>query len=182
MKKYFAIAFALLGFSSQAQVSTSAASQTISLELGNTIQISFNTTGTATGTLVRIPFNNPAQYSGGVQSPDYQLTIRSNKRFNLSVNTNDPYFSYTGAIIPAPKMPVNGTLSIMPVSNTTGGAVPAPFSSSKYASISERTQTLISGADNGGNQGISVKYKADPGFAYPGGIYTVDAIFTATQM
>jgi len=181
MKKFILMAMLCASVVAKAQNSGSAA-QTISLSLTDAIEITFNTTGNATGELVRIPFANPAAYSGGVQTADYQLTIRSNKKFNLSVNTNNPFFTYSGNVMPAPKMPVAGTLSIMPTTNGSGGNIPSPFALSRFSSISERIHTLVSGGSNGGNQSVSVKYKADPKFSYPGGTYTVDAIFTATQM
>ena len=172
---------AILSSSAKAQ-STASASQTIVLELADAIELTFDATGTSTGSIVKFPFATMTQFNQGLQSQDYILTVRSNKKFNVAVNTNAPNFTYSGTISPAPVMPVQQVLSIMLTQNGTGGNVSSPFVVNQYSPMSDNTQTILNTCPTGNNQQLGVKYKATPRYSYPGGIYTIDAIYTATHM
>ena len=183
MKKIILAAAGLLTISSAAMAQTSAnATQTVNLILANTIELTFTGSGTATGTTVNLPFNTVSDYANGVTSTDQQLKVRSNKNFGVTVKSNSANFTYSGTTSPAPIMPVSGVLGLMVSANGTGGAVAAPFSTSTYATITGSNQNLLNTASNGGNQTFSVKYYANPGFAYPAGTYTTDVVYTATQL
>jgi hypothetical protein len=172
----------MMTMNAHAQKVDASASQTIQLELTDAIEITFDGTGTNTGSVVKFQFSNPNQYASGLQSAEYILTIRSNKKFNLVLNTSTPNFTYSGAALPAPMMPVAGVLSLMLTQNTTGGNTSSPFALNQYGAITSMAQTVMATCSNGGNQQLAVKYKAEPGFGYPGGTYSVDAVYTATQM
>jgi hypothetical protein len=110
------------------------------------------------------------------------LKVRSNKNFNVQVKSNATNFSYSGSTSPSPTMPVSGVLLLEVTANSTGGSIASPFSSSSYSTITSTNQNLISNGTKGGDQTFSVGYKATPGFNYPGGTYTVDVDYTATQL
>ena len=183
MKKVIAVAvFATMSIAANAQNQSSSASQTVNLNLSNAIELSFTGTGNDKGNDVNIPFNTVNDYANGVESNSQELKVRSNKDFSVTVKTNASDFSYKGTTTPAPKMPVQDVLGIMVSDNNTGGAIVAPFSEKGYASLSGKEQELIEKANRGGNQTFAVKYKATPGFEYPAGTYSVDVVYTATQM
>jgi len=180
MKKVIAIiALAVTGFAAKAQVA-STATQTVNLNLSNAIELTFTGSGTATGAAVNLAFNTVNDYANGVESAAQELKIRSNKKFGVTVKTNNTNFSYTGSTTPAPVMPVSGVLSLKVNTNSTGGTVAGTFAS--YTSLSSTAQNLLTNCNNGGNQLFTVKYDAEPGFAYPAGTYTVDVVYTATQL
>ncbi|MBN8669195.1 MAG: hypothetical protein J0L80_00795 [Chitinophagales bacterium] len=182
MKKVIAIiALAVTGFAAKAQVA-STATQTVNLNLSNAIELTFTGSGTATGVAVNLAFNTVNDYANGVSSSNQELKVRSNKKFGVTVKTNNANFSYTGTTTPAPVMPVAGVLDLRVPANATGGAIASPFSASSYADLSATAQNLLTNCNNGGNQTFSIQYNATPGFAYPAGTYTVDVVYTATQL
>jgi len=79
-------------------------------------------------------------------------------------------------------MPVNNILFMEVTSNNTGGAVNSQYWNEHYGSISTSPVNIITGGLAGGNQTFNVEFQATPGFNYPGGVYTVNIIFTATQL
>jgi len=183
MKKLIAIAiFATSAIAANAQNASSTASQTVNLNLSNAIELTFTGTGDKEGADVNIPFNSVNDYANGVESASQELRVRSNKDFAVTVKTNAADFSYNGSTIPAPQMPVKDVLGIMVTANGTGGTIQAPFSNVGYASLVSTDQDLIDNGKRGGNQTFAIKYKATPGFAYPAGTYTVDVVYTATQL
>ncbi len=182
MKKVIAIAaMSIVGFASKAQVS-STATQTVNLNLSNAIELTFTGSGTATGAAVNLAFNTVNDYANGVTSAAQELKVRSNKKFGVTVKTNNANFSYTGSTTPAPVMPVAGVLALKVSANSTGGAIASPFSASAYNDLSATAANLLTNCNNGGNQTFSVMYEATPGFAYPAGTYTTDVVYTATQL
>ena len=182
MKKVIAIiALAVTGFAAKAQVA-STATQTVNLNLSNAIELTFTGSTTATGAAVNLAFNTVNDYANGVSSSNQELKVRSNKKFGVTVKTNNANFSYTGTTTPAPVMPVSGVLDLRVPANGTGGTIASPFSATAYADLSATAQNLLSNCNNGGNQTFSVMYNATPGFTYPAGTYTVDVVYTATQL
>ncbi len=184
MKKIvlFSVILTCINFAVKAQAPSSTATQTVNLNLSNAIELTFTGSGTATGAAVNLAFNTVNDYANGVASSEQTLRVRSNRRFGVTVRTNNANFTYTGAVTPAPVMPVSGVLSLKVGGNTTGGTVASPFSTSAYNGLSATAANLITNAANGGNQTFGVLYQATPGFAYPAGTYTVDVVYTATQL
>ena len=182
MKKVFAIAaLTIAGFASKAQVA-STATQTVNLNLSNAIELTFTGNNSATGAAVNLAFNTVNDYANGVQSSAQGLKVRSNKKFGVTVKTNNTNFSYTSTTTPAPIMPVSGVLALKVSANGTGGTIASPFSASAFSTLTSTAANLISNGNNGGNQTFSVMYEATPGFTYPAGTYTVDVVYTATQL
>ncbi len=183
MKKVLVLSAAIVSFSFAANAqATSTATQTVNLNLANAIELTFTGSGTATGAAVNLAFNTVNDYANGVQSSAQELKVRSNKNFGVTVKTNAASFTYSGSTTPAPVMPVSGVLSLKVASNGTGGTVASPFSTSAYSGLSSTAANLISNGSKGGNQTFGVSYEAQPGFAYPAGTYTVDVVYTATQL
>ena len=183
MKKIvlFAAILSCITVAVKAQVA-STATQTVNLNLSNAIELTFTGSTTATGAAVNLAFNTVNDYANGVISGAQELKVRSNKKFGVTVKTNNANFSYTGSTTPAPVMPVSGVLALKVSANATGGAIASPFSASAYSTLSATAANLITNANNGGNQTFSVMYEATPGFTYPAGTYTVDVVYTATQL
>jgi hypothetical protein len=148
--------------------------------LTDIIEFTFSS-GTNTGPIVTLPFITALDYTNGSVSSNQTLTVKSNRIFVVTIKTNTANFSYSGSVTPAPTMPVSGILTIMIPSNSTGGTIASPFSSSTYASLSSTAQNLINSGANGASQSFTVKYKATPGYDYGAGSYNVDVVYTATQ-
>jgi hypothetical protein len=144
--------------------------------------LTFTGSTTATGAAVNLAFNTVNDYANGVSSSNQELRVRSNKKFGVTVKTNNANFSYTGTTTPAPVMPVAGVLDLRVPANATGGTIASPFSATAYADLGATAQNLLTNCNNGGNQTFSIQYNATPGFAYPAGTYTVDVVYTATQL
>lgn len=182
MKKYLTIlALLATGISAFAQTPEEAsATQTTNLSLTDAIELTFVGTGSETGASVTLAFNSINKYANGVQSSSQSLKVRSNKRFNIAVKANDANFTYSGSESPAPVMPVSSVLDVRVSSNSTGGSIPSGFSS--FKDVTTTTQNIITNGGNGGNQRFSVRYRATPGFNYPAGNYTIDVVYTATQL
>lgn len=185
MKKHLTSLLLLAGlaFGAEAQTTQSATgTQTMSMTTGNSVAITFTSNSSATGSTISLPFTTADDYANGKTSADQEIQIISNKAFNVVVKASATNFTYTGSVSPAPAMPVNGILKLMVPANATGGSIAAPFSASGFSTLTSTDQNLITNGDLGSNQLFSVRYMATPGFAYPSGTYTVDIVYTATQL
>lgn len=181
MKKIIFLSTAVLGFSlaSTAQTSSSG-SQSTALSLSNAIAVTFTGSGSSNGGSVSVPFSSVSDFTNGITTSVQTLKVQSNKLFNLGVSVNSANFTYSGTTSPAPVMPVNGVLSLQVTNNNAGGLLNSLFDLLNGA-LSTVQQTLVSLGSNGGNQTLSLQYKATPGFAYPAGTYTANVVFTTTQ-
>lgn len=157
----------------------STAAQTAALKMSNAIDISFTSTGNEEGDIVTLAFNDVNDYANGVESDQVQLKVRSNKKFHVWAKAKSSRFSYNGTSSD-PKMNVN-KLKIRVVSNSTGGSVPSSVNN-KYANMSKSNKKLINNGTPGGDNTFAVQYKADPGYSFPAGTYSVDIVYTTTQL
>lgn len=157
------------------------ASQNTALLMSNAIEITFAATDNTVGGTVSLAFNNVNDYANGVESDAYQIRVRSNKKFRVQARTGSSRFSYSGNTTPAPLMNVSNILFLKVSDNATGGTVGSSFNN-KYRSMSTSSQTLISNGTTGGNKTFNVKYKATPGYNFPAGTYSVNVVYTATQL
>ncbi len=180
MKKIIAYIIAFTGIGTAAMAQTTNV-QNSSLLLSDVVEVTFVSTGTATGSVVSLPFTNATNYTNGVTSSAQQLKVTSNRNFNVTVKTNAANFTYSGSKSPAPVMPVNSVLGLKVTSNSTGGTIASGFSSS-YGMLSSTNQNMITNCTRGGSQNFSVTYFANPGFTYPEGAYTINVIYTTTQL
>lgn len=157
----------------------STATQTAKLAMSNAIEITFNSNGEHEGETVNLAFQNVNDYANGVESSPIELKVRSNKKFHVWAKAASNRFTYTGTTTPAPKMNVN-KLQIKVVSNNTGGTVPNNVNN-KYKNMSRSNRKLINNGTPGGNNTFAIQYKANPGYEFPAGTYSVNIIYTATQ-
>lgn len=155
------------------------ATQSAKLEMSNAIEISFISTSSTEGATVDLVFENVNDYANGVESAPIELKVKSNKKFHVWAKASSNKFTYSGTTTPAPSMNVN-KLKIKVVSNNTGGTVPNAVNN-QYKNMRKNNRKLINNGTAGGNNTFAVQYKADPGFEFPAGTYTVDVIYTATQ-
>lgn len=183
MKKIiFAILLLTISKAATAQGANEAtsASQAAKLVMSNAIDITFSATNSANGGTVALVFSSVNDYANGVNSDPYQLKIRSNKRFRVQVKTSSSRFTYSGNTSPAPRMNVSNILFLKLTNNNTGGSASSSFNN-KFRSLSSSNQTLVSNATAGGNKTFNVEYRANPGYNFPAGNYSVNVIYTATQ-
>lgn len=160
-------------------VSNSTATQSAKLVMSNAIEISFNSNGSNEGSTVDLQFQTVNDFANGVESSPIELKVKSNKKFHVWAKASSNRFTYSGNTTPAPRMNVN-KLKIKVVSNNTGGTVPNAVNN-KYKNMRKGNRKLINNGTPGGDNTFAVQYKADPGYEFPAGTYTVDVIYTATQ-
>lgn len=156
------------------------ASQSTNLVMSNAIDISFVSNNSSNGSDVNMAFNTVNDYANGVESAPIELRIRSNKDFNVFAKTTSNKFTYSGSTTPAPQMKVNKSLYIKVVENNTGGNTPNSVNN-KYKPLRKSNRKLVNKGTAGGNNTLKVQYKADPGFEFPAGTYSVSVVYTATQ-
>lgn len=175
-----AITLAMAMSTAYAQGSEEAtAAQSAQLVMSNAIEITFTGNNSNQGSTVNLAFENVNDYANGVESAPIELRVRSNKKFNVWAKTNSNKFTYTGSTTPAPQMNVN-KLKIKVVSNNTGGNVPNAVNN-KYKNLRKGNRKLINNGTPGGDNTFAIQYKADPGYEYPAGTYSIDVIYTTTQ-
>lgn len=157
----------------------STATQSAKLEMSNAIDVTFNSNGSEEGEIINLAFENVNDYANGVESNPIELKVRSNKKFHVWAKTSSNRFTYSGPESTDPRMNVN-KLKIKVVSNNTGGSVPNGVNN-KYANMSRNNKKLINNGTAGGDNTFAIQYKADPGYEFPAGTYSVDVIYTTTQ-
>jgi len=175
----FAVMLVLPAMAVRAQSLSSTATQTTNLNLTDAIDLTFVANNSTTGPAVDFNFNTVNDYASGLESAPVQMRVRSNKNFNLSVKSNNAYFTYTGTTTPAPQMYVGSVLFFKMTQNNTGGWT---WVNNTYDYIDHYNWTFLYNGINGSNQNFTLVYKVKPGFAFPAGTYTVDVIYTATQL
>ncbi|MBL7682849.1 MAG: hypothetical protein JNK00_05775 [Flavipsychrobacter sp.] len=180
MKQTIAL-IGIIACSIGAHAQSSNSSQTVTMGVSSTIELAFTGSNNAASATVNLNFNTVNDYANGVTSSNQELKVTSNRNFTVAVKTSGTHFSYTGSTSPAPAMPV-GILGLMIASNATGGTIASPFSATAYNSLTSSNQMLLNTCTAGNSKLFAVKYKATPEFAYPAGTYTVDVLFTATQL
>lgn len=153
------------------------ASQLAKLSLNDVIEMTFSLTG-SDGVTVILPFGDMDDYTNGVESSEQEIRIRSNKGFNVRVQSNARDFTYSGSAASTPSMRVNKVLSMRITDNSTGGIITSGFSN--YKSIDRSSKKILNRCGMG-DKSFKVQYKATPGFSYPAGDYSTQIIFTATQ-
>jgi hypothetical protein len=165
------IFLSLVSITTHAQSTQPAATQQVSMSLGNVIEIKLHSN------TISLPFTTVNDYANGVTSSEQQILVSSNKNFNVRVKSRKSRFGYAGNE-KDPKMPLS-VLKVKVASNQTNGQISSGHTN--YTSLSTSGKNVITNATAGENKNFSVEYQAKPGFAYPAGTYSVDIIYTATQ-
>jgi len=155
------------------------ATQSANLVMSNAIEITFNSNNSNSGDVVNLAFDNVNDYANGVESAQIELKVRSNKKFHVWAKASSNRFTYSGSTTPAPQMNVN-KLAIKVVNNNTGGTTPNSVNN-KYSNMSRSNKKLVNNGTAGGDNTFAVQYKANPGYEFPAGTYSIDVIYTATQ-
>lgn len=157
-------------------------SQMMMMSLSNVIEISFTGNNSSFAAPVAMAFKNPSDFINGIESAPQEIRVRTNKAFNVNVKAKTNSFEYNGPQFPAPKIPVDNTLSMSVTDNGTGGTLaPGTGGKNQYFGVTQENKSVIVGGGTGNNQKYSVKYKAKPGYNVPDGTYAVDLIYTASQ-
>lgn len=160
MKKIILIAFTAFSTMMAHAQATSSVSQTVTLNLVNSINISITS---ATGT--NFLFDNVSKYENGLTNLNATtLLIQSNRPWTANVKTATANFSGPAS---SPAMP------------STVLGVRLSGSNSGFGSLS--TTPLSYGSADRGTYSASVDYNVNPGFSYDAGTYTISVVYTATQ-
>lgn len=156
---------------------SSAASQSVQLGLANAIELTFpNGNATQTATI-----NSIIDLLTGVDLPDTEVKVRSNKAFKVEVATATNDFNYIGSALIAPILSANAALRVKVSDNKTGGNT-ASASWLFLNTLGTAPVTILNNCDPGNNQTFSIRYKMIPGVTLPSGTYTIDMVLTATQL
>jgi hypothetical protein len=161
MKKILFIGLFMAAFTSIQAQTTGTSNQTVSLTLKNAISLNIIA---ATGTT--LTFDVPDDYANGIANASAStFQVKSNRPWSVSVKAAAATFS--GPPAPAAAMPSN-VLSVRLSTGTT------------YTPLTTSVVSLTSGAR--GDMNFSVDYRANPGFIYDAGTYTLSVVYTATQL
>jgi hypothetical protein len=153
-------AFVFAGFSMVNAQSSANASQTVSLNLENAINISITS---ASGT--NFTFSATGDYQNGLTNANAStLQVKSNRPWAVTVASATANFS--GPAAPSPVMPA----SVLGV-RLNGG--------STFKALATTAGSLTSGTRGVNN--FNVDYNANPGFSYDAGTYNISVVYTATQ-
>ena len=163
MKKITWLISSLLLLHAAADAQSSSASQSVSLVLSSAIDISYVATQTNAGSNTIMQFSNPNDYSNGVTSPEQGLRVRSNNNFKVAVRCEGSAFNYQGNNANTMQNMPDDALKLRVTANNTGGSVKAPFTTNGYTSLSDESQDLLVGGEQGQNQTFAVQYKCTPG-------------------
>lgn len=181
LKKIIVISLlALCSIAAQAQNDAASGSQTANLNLSDAIDISF----VSSTTVQNIEFNSLNDLINGVETAEHELRVRSNKKFKVTVKPSSRNFTYSGSYVLNTLLRVSNVMKIAVTDNNTGGTQPffAQLTGWQSFSYFGWPTTLLNNCDAGGNQTFKVKYKATPGVNAVAGTYTVDMVYTATQL
>ena len=161
MKKILTLAVVFFAaFTAANAQSTSTASQTVTLNLQNAINISISS---ATGT--SFTFDDVTEYQNGHTNANAStLQVKSNRPWAVTVKAATATFS--GPALPATQMP-STVLGV----RLNGG--------STFSALSTTAASLTSGSR--GSSQFSIDYNANPGFNYDAGTYSLSVVYTATQ-
>lgn len=163
-----------------AQNASSGASQTVSLALANVVQISQFSAGNGNSSAVSMPLMGTDVMNNGIESPEYSVSINSTNGFSVKAQAVSEYFTYSGPATTNTTMKVSDVLALKVTNNATTGNIAGGHSQFQPVSGSAQSQ-VITDASRGANQTFAVKYKATPGYDYPGGTYTASVVYTVTQ-
>ena len=161
MKKIITLATILFAaFTAANAQSASTASQTVTLNLQNAINISISS---ATGT--SFSFSDVNEYQNGLTNANAStLQVKSNRPWAVTVKAAAATFS--GPATPATQMPS----TVLGVRMNGGSA---------FSALSTTAAALTSGSR--GSSSFNVDYNANPGFNYDAGTYSLSVVYTATQ-
>jgi hypothetical protein len=161
MKKFTLLALAIITVTAvNAQLAAPVTqNQTVTLNLANKIEISIE--GTPTGT--SFTFDDAADYATGLINLEAsEFRVKSNQNFAVTVASNTANFTSTAATtMPSTVLGVR----------LNGG--------STFANLTTSAAALTTGSR--GNTTFKVDYKADPGYSYDAGAYSLVVVYTATQ-
>lgn len=185
MKRSLTLAAGLLCYcqtlSAQTEKSSSAV-QNVDLALADVVSTGFfsgNGSGSGAPPSVDLPLGGTGALSEGIESPEIKVTMQCNSGYDVSVSSSSTNFTYSGNSTTNTTMPVSDVLSFMVTENNTGGSVSNNFTS--YQAVDGMNMKKAIGSGKPGVRTFSFKYKAQPGFKYPAGVYTTDIVFTVVK-
>lgn len=164
-----------------AQATNAAGTQPAVLALSNAIELSF--TGN-TATIVNIPFTTLNDLLNGVETANHTLNVSSNKPYTVTVKQSSNQLTYSGTSLLPLLLQVSNVMKVKVENNGTGGTQPllALLLGWQAFNALGLPVTLLNNCPAGGNKTFDVKYKATPGINVSSGTYTVEMVYTATQI
>lgn len=167
--------FALLAIKAYSQNASATAAQQTNLTLANAIVISFTTSGSSS---MNISFTDQNQMNNGVETMTHQVLVQSNLPYDV-VMTTPTNFSYSGGFTSNTTMPVFDKFKMKITDNSTGGT---NVLGNGYTDVTGTSTQLFANCPASGDATFDIKYKLKPTSAYAPGIYTMNILYTATQL
>jgi hypothetical protein len=145
--------------------SSTSASSTVSLQLNNFAEFTVTPVNTSP-----FSFSTITTYENGItRTPYSSFTVKSNVNWAISLKASGSFFAASGG----------GSANTMPVSIISF----KKNNESTYKTLTTANQSLSSGSAGGSQQTgntFSIDVRVAPGYAYNGGIYTIDLVYTLT--
>jgi hypothetical protein len=127
---------------------------------------------TVTQNIASLNFSTLDQFSNGITVSNYStVAIKSNSNWNFSVSTSTQYFTATGASASS-----NMPAAILQMALST---------SSTYYTLSttpQQIKTGVAGSLTESGNNFNVNLKANPGYDYGPGTYSITITYTITSM
>lgn len=166
----FIVAILLFAFAANAQTSHHA-SQNVRIKLTDVIAIAVANPN------ANINFTSISHFANGVESDPQALTISSNKNWQLEMKAEANFLDNTNSLT----MPITGGIFTMKVAiDPTNITIANGFNS--YTQVAATNQVIISSGTKGELKPVTIQYRVNPGFQYPGGSYSNTVTYTATQL
>lgn len=159
-----------------AQNASGAGTQTTNLVMADAIELTFinGAGGTQTANMTTVN-----EMVNGVELDDQDMRVRSNKPFKVTVAPATTNFVYTGAATSNNIIPAGTGFKIKVSNNNTGGNSVGGWTALAGVLI---PTTILDNGDAGGNQTFTIKYKTLGGAVMAPGTYTLNIVYTATQL
>ena len=176
MKKslFITLVLALFKLSAHAQAAGEC-SQSLSLSMGDVLDMNFISNNQNNGPQVQMVFAATEDYYNGIESAPQTVKIRSNTDFAISVRAAD--LSNSGN----PGVKISDFIYLKVPQNQSGGQIGSYFSNSNYQKLNNTDISLLEDCNRGDNRTFTVQYKAKPGTLVDPGVYFVNIIYTATR-
>jgi hypothetical protein len=149
--------------------------QSLSLVLGDILNMNFLTNDAVQDRGTDMVFKSPRDYYQGIESEQQTVRISSNRNIAISVRAID----FQNASNPEIRIPSFIYLKV-PRINVEGNSS-AYSQQSQYQPLEKKDLLLPRETEKGGDQTFKFQYKAKPGGLVEPGIYFLNVVFTATR-
>jgi len=165
----FVAALTLFACTAKGQLATPPTTQVVKAVVPNIITLSVPSISPSAS------YANATELVDGKEAGPSDLTVTSNKNWQLEMKADANFVEATTL----GTMPIAGGLFKMKVALSSDYTVSTGFDN--YTQVTTSNQVIISTGTKG-IKTVTVNYKIAPGLTYPGGAYSNNVTYTATQL